>query len=172
MAQISIGIYTTDGRSADGKINGTADGMEYSGDGGETWRPVTADPTLVPAGTCLVRARATSVAPHGRPAELTVGGTDPVVTVAAHVQSKGWLAAVSGGAVAGTTGQSRRAEAVQVVIVHKGDPAPPKTYQVEAFISSRAGCGIRTGPPSRSPAHTPKGMVPQPGTSWRAERRP
>ncbi len=40
----------------------------------------------------------------------------PSATVTAHVQKKGWLVSVSGGAVAGTTGKSRRLEALTLAV--------------------------------------------------------
>ena len=58
-----------------------------------------------------------------------------------HVQGAGWMAWAKNGASAGTEGQSRRAEAVQVVILKKGSKAPGKTYNdvtqayARAFVS-------------------------------------
>ncbi len=77
-------------------------------------------------------------------ATLTMGTADATVTatfrkvepapipnasVTAHVQRMGWMAWAKNGESAGTQGMSRRAEAVQVVLVRKDAAAPAATYK-------------------------------------------
>lgn len=45
---------------------------------------------------------------------LNTTGVSGGITYSAHVQSYGWMDAVSGGAIAGTTGQSKRMEAIKI----------------------------------------------------------
>lgn len=51
------------------------------------------------------------------------------MSVTPHAQRKGTLELAVGGAVAGTEGKSRRAEAIQVVLVAKDAPAPAADFQ-------------------------------------------
>ncbi|MDO4798780.1 MAG: hypothetical protein Q4A01_12265, partial [Coriobacteriales bacterium] len=44
-------------------------------------------------------------------------------------QRYGWMAWAKNGESAGTQGMSRRGEAIQVVLVAKGGPAPAKAFQ-------------------------------------------
>ena len=46
-----------------------------------------------------------------------------------HVQKYGWMAWAKNGEEAGTQGMSRRAEAIQVVLVAKDAPAPATDFQ-------------------------------------------
>ena len=46
-----------------------------------------------------------------------------------HVRGLGWMSWAANGAPAGTAHESRRAEALQVVLVPKGQGAPPNYYQ-------------------------------------------
>ena len=52
--------------------------------------------------------------PNDNPEQEGVDGSDPHVSVAAHVSNVGWLGTVSDGATAGTTGRSLSLEAVKV----------------------------------------------------------
>ncbi len=63
--------------------------------------------------------------PEPAPAEV------PPVSVTAHVQRKGWEKSwARDGAMAGTQGKSRRAEAIQVVLVAKDAPAPVAVHKL------------------------------------------
>ncbi len=53
----------------------------------------------------------------------------PKASTAVHVQRIGWMAWTKNGSVAGTQGMSRRVEAVQIVLVRKGEPAPTATHK-------------------------------------------
>ncbi|MBR3316546.1 MAG: hypothetical protein IKG21_01830, partial [Atopobiaceae bacterium] len=55
-----------------------------------------------------------------------------------HAQRLGWMGWAKNGAKAGSEGQSRRAEAVQVVLVPKGAKAPAATYRGQARAYSKA----------------------------------
>lgn len=55
-----------------------------------------------------------------------------------HVKNYGWMAWAKNGKTAGTTGQSRRAEALQVVILRKGSKAPSKNYKGVAQTYKKA----------------------------------
>ncbi|MBR3316673.1 MAG: hypothetical protein IKG21_02475, partial [Atopobiaceae bacterium] len=55
-----------------------------------------------------------------------------------HAQRLGWMGWAKNGAKAGSEGQSRRAEAVQVVLVPKGAAAPGATYRGQARAYSKA----------------------------------
>ena len=63
----------SDGKTADGKIEGTASDMEYSSDDGVTWTTAGDEETDVKPGTYLVRKKATDTRPAGKTAEVTVG---------------------------------------------------------------------------------------------------
>ena len=63
----------SDKTEEDGSINVTTTIMEYSSDGGENWTDASETSTTVKAGTYLVRYKATTSAPAGKTAEVTVG---------------------------------------------------------------------------------------------------
>lgn len=63
----------SDNETANGRINGVAPGMEFSGDGGVTWTGITSYAIAVKPGNYLVRYKATASTPHSASVEVTVG---------------------------------------------------------------------------------------------------
>ena len=57
-----------------------------------------------------------------------------------HAQSYGWLGWAKNGACAGTAGQAKRLEGIQIVVVKHGDPAPGLSY-AGVNVTSNANSG-------------------------------
>jgi hypothetical protein len=103
------------------------------------------DPTNVGLESVETKAPAAALqAADEKAVAVAQATTAPAISYRVHVQTYGWMDAVTNGAMAGTEGEAKRLEAIQIMLVAKGGQAPAEAGSVDgADPSVKSGVSYR-----------------------------